>query len=110
MIYHIYYPSGVMFIVEGTFCTMLSPVTSPEHEGFIPAVIDINNPNQISVLDPRAIIYDGDKVVFNPRRSILAIPVWTSDWLQKNPKWSVGSPKSKKCRYMGKLVDGRYII
>lgn len=85
MIFHVYYPSGRTFDVEGVAVAEMSH----EEHGLIPMVYaSMDKEAPITVLDPRGVVVAEDgEVMWEPRSRMARLaPAWR-EWLEEHVDW-----------------------
>jgi hypothetical protein len=74
------FPSGASLVARGRLTII------PEHHAV--AVVPDDPSEPIVVLDPRAIVRTGGKVVYSPRAHLRCLPHWARRWLEEHPDWA----------------------
>ena len=78
-LYTIYYPSGTVFSLEGVFSAVVID------GDFSPALKRAPGSDEITILDPRAVITRKEGIVYEPRKYPRG--GWVDDWLREHPEW-----------------------
>ena len=85
MILKIAYPSGKHFVLDGVWKGLIKPDGIPS----LAVEIDGQEDNTVTLLDPRAIVRDGEgKRLYRPSRRSLEGAPGLQEWLADNPGWA----------------------
>ena len=85
MILQIAYPSGKHFVIDGVWKGLIKTDGLP----LLAVEIDGQEDNLVTLLDPRAIVRDGEgKRLYRPSRRSLEGAPELQEWLADNPGWA----------------------
>ena len=85
MILQIAYPSGKHFVLDGVWKGLIKPNGVPS----LAVEIDGQEDNVVTLLDPRAIVRDGEgKRLYRPSRRSLEGAPGLQKWLADNSGWA----------------------